>query len=284
MLKTGINFSKQGFALSDEELMKLLRDVGFDTFFCGWNPDDSATDALCELAARHGMVYESVHAPFRGISHIWEEGEKGDAYTAQLKQVVDSCHRFGIGYMTVHAANAPRFNNNGPHGSKFSEIGAQRFASVAEYAGKRGVKIAIENVEFPDREMLSLVRYLEERGLQQGFGTLYDVGHWHCYPCRLDFADCFGKHLIGTHVHDNFGIQDPQVITWDDDSHVLPFDGTLDYRKVGETLKRCGFSGSITLELSRTRDGTLPWYKDYDADRFYADAHERAVHLAKLCE
>ena len=283
MRKIGINFSKQGFDLSDEALMHLLRDVGFDSFFCGWNPDDAATEALCELAAKCGMQYESVHAPFRGISHIWEEGEKGDAYVAELKRVVDTCHRFGIGYLAAHAANAPRFNNNGPHGSKFSEIGAQRFADVVAYAGERGVKVAIENVEFPDREMLSLVRFLEEQGLEQGLATLFDVGHWYCYPSDLDFAKEFGKHLIGTHVHDNFGQCDPRTITWDDDSHVLPFDGTIDYRKVGKTLKDCPYPASITLELARTRN-LLPWYADYTPEAFFATAAERARHLAKLCE
>ena len=282
MRKIGINFSKQGFDLTDEDLMRLLEDVGFDSFFSGWHSDDNATAALCDLAAKHGLQYESVHAPFRGISHIWEEGEKGDAYVAELKRVVDTCHRFGIGYMAAHAANAPRFNNNGPHGSKFSAIGEARFAEVVEYAAERGVKIAIENVEFPDREMLSLVRALETRGLKKGFGTLFDVGHWYCYPSDLDFAAEFGNHLLGTHVHDNFGQADPRTITWDDDSHVLPFDGTIDYRKVGTILKACS-PCSITLELARTRN-LLPWYADYTAEQFFATAAERARHLATLCD
>ncbi len=283
MRKIGINFSKQGFSLTDEELMRLLAEVGFDSFFCGWNEDDHATDALCELAAKHGLQYESVHAPFRGISHIWQDDEKGAAWPALLRRVVDSCYRFGIGYLTLHAANAPRYNNNGPHGSLYSELGARRFADAAAYAAERGVKIAIENVEFPGREMLPLVRYLHERGPDAGFGTLYDVGHWSCYPCDLDFAEHFGGYLIGTHVHDNFGIRDPQTVTWDDDSHLLPFDGTIDYRRVGETLKRCS-PCSITLELSRTRDGALPWYADYTPEQFFATAADRARHVAMLCE
>ena len=283
MRKIGINFGAQGFQLTDEEVMRLLRDVGFDSFFYGWNSDDQATGRICELAAKYGLEYESVHSPFRGISHIWEEGEKGDAYVAELKRVADTCHRFGIGYMTTHAANAPRFNNNGPHGSKFSAIGEERFAEIVEYAGERGVKVAIENVEFPDREMLSLVRALEARGLEKGLATLFDVGHWHCYPADMDFAEAFGKYLIGTHVHDNFGQRDPRTVTWDDDNHLLPFDGTIDYRKAGETLKRCPYPASITLELARARF-LLPWYAEYTPEQFFATAAERARNLAKLCE
>ena len=257
--------------------------AGFDTFFTGFHTDLHVTESICTLAEKYGVCYESVHAPFNGISHIWQDDEKGAAWVGALKQVADTCRRFGIGYMTVHAANAPRYNNNGPHGSLYTELGAARFAEIAAYAAGQGVKMAIENVEFPDREMISLLAYLKEHAPREGFATLYDVGHFSCYPCALDFATAFGDCLVGTHVHDNFGIRDPRVITWEDDSHLLPFDGTIDYRAVGDTLKRCSYRGSITLEISRGR-APLPWYGDYTPEAFFATAHERALHVAQLAE
>ncbi len=286
MLKTGINFNDHGFKTDSDTLMRVIAEAGFDTFFCGWTADDNVTAKLCELGAKYGVRYESMHAPFVGMYHIWEDNEKGVAWVDKLKAVIDTCHRFGIGYTTVHATNMPQFNNNGPIGSHYNELGAGRFATVAEYAAKRGVKIAIENTEFPQKEMLSLVRFLEERGLEKGFGTLWDVGHWNCYPAPegFDFADNFGKHLIGTHVHDNFGQKDPQVITWNDDSHVLPFDGTIDYRRIGDAMKRSNYQGTITLEVFKNHCHDLTWYNDYTLESFYRDAHDRAVHLARLCE
>ena len=283
MLKTGINFGKQGFELTDEALMAHIAAAGFDAFFTGFSADPHVTEELCRLAVQYGVFYESIHAPFGGISHIWQEDEKGAAWVNTLKQVVDTCRRFGIGYMTVHAANAPRYNNNGPHGSLYTELGAARFAQVAASAAEQGVKMAIENVEFPDREMVSLLAYLKEYAPREGFATLYDVGHFSCYPCALDFATAFGDCLVGTHVHDNFGIRDPRVITWEDDSHLLPFDGTIDYRAVGETLRRCHYQGTVTLEVSRGR-APLPWYEDYTPESFFATAHERALHVAQLAE
>ena len=283
MLKTGINFGKQGFDITDEELMSEIAAAGFDSFFSGWHDDEHVTEAVRKLADKYGLCYESIHAPFRGISHIWQDDEQGTQWVRTFKRVADVCAHCGIDYMTVHAANAPRYNNNGPHGSLYTELGASRFAEAAAYAADRGVKIAVENVEFPDREMLSLMEYLSKNAPREGFATLFDVGHWSCYPCELDFADAFGSHLIGTHVHDNFGIRDPRVITWEDDSHLLPFDGTIDYRAVGDTLKRCSYRGSITLEISRGR-APLPWYGDYTPEAFFATAHERALHVAQLAE
>lgn len=283
MLKTGIQFSKQGYEISDADLLRLYADVGFGSFFTGWVSEGDFNDRTADVAAKCGLVWESIHAPFGGITDIWKEGEKGDAWVAKLKAVADTCARYSIPYMTVHTMNVPRYNNNGPCGSRFSQLGADRFAEVVSYCGERNVKASFENVEFPQREMESLIKELEKRGLEKGMAVTYDVGHWHCYPCELDFADAFGKYLIGTHVHDNFGVKDPQIITWDDDSHLLPFDGTLDYRKVGDTLRRCDYRGTITLEISRDRVG-MPWYKDYTVEQYFATAAERAAHVARLCE
>lgn len=286
MLKTGINFNDHGFKTDSDTLMRIIAKAGFDTFFSGWSADESVMDRLAELGAKHGVGYESMHAPFGGMYHIWEDNEKGAAWVDRLKAVIDSCARLGVGYTTVHATNMPQFNNNGPIGTHFNDLGASRFATVAEYAATRGVKIAIENTEFPQKEMLSLVQFLAERGLDAGFGTLWDVGHWNCYPAPagFDFAEHFGKYLIGTHVHDNFGQKDPQVITWNDDSHVLPFDATIDFRQVGDTLKRSSYQGTITLEVFRTHCHDLKWYEDYTLESFYKDAHDRAVHLARQCD
>lgn len=283
MLKTGVQFNKQGYEISDADLLRLYADVGFSSFFTGWVSEGDFNDRTADTAAKCGLVWESIHAPFAGINDIWKEGEKGDAWVARLKAVADTCVRYGIPYMTVHATNVPQYNNNGPCGSRFSQLGVDRFAEVVSYCGERNVKASFENVEFPQKELETLIKELEKRGLEKGMGITYDVGHWNCYPCDLDFADAFGKHLIGTHVQDNFGVKDPQVITWDDDCHLLPFDGTMDYRKVGETLRRCNYQGTIILEISRTRVG-MPWYKDYTVEQYFATAAERAAHVARLCE
>ena len=81
---------------------------------------------------------------------------------------------------------------------------------------------------------------------------------------------------------DNFGNRDPHVITWDDDSHVLPFDGTVDFRWVGAELNRLSFNGVLMIELGRS--GAIPWYNNYKAEEWLAEAHTRIMHLNALCE
>lgn len=281
MRNIGIGFDPYGFALSDEETMRLLKSVGFTCFFCSWHKEIRA-EHVRELAEKYGLTYESIRAPFSGIRTIWEDCAEGEEWVKRLCRTVDRCQRFGVKYMTVRAMNLPQYNSNTQDGSAYTLLGAERFARVAEYAGERGVKMSLENVEFPQKELLSLLSFLEVRGLGNAVGVTYDVGHWNCYPCDLDFAEAFGKYLIGTHVHDNFGQTDPTIITWNDDCHLLPFDGTLDYKFVADTLKRCDYHGSIMLEIARREP--VAWDSENAAEIFFQTAYERACRVASLCD
>ncbi len=282
MLKTGIFFSSYGYEGVDfESIMSGIAAAGFDSFSTYYY-DAEKTEQICKLAVKYGVEYESVHAPFGGISSIWSDGEAGDEWVERLEEVAKICSDFGIKYYTVHCANTGKYNNNGPYGSLYTEIGFERFRRIVDASARLGVKASLENVEFPQRELKSLTEALRATG-SDGWGITWDVGHWNCYPSQLDFASTFGDRLIGTHVHDNFGNTDSQVITWEDDCHILPFDGTIDYREVGKTLKGLNYGGSITLEVGRSK--LLPWYEDYgDIESFLRAAHERASHVARLCE
>ena len=148
MLKTGINFHDQGYHTDHETTMRLIREAGFDCIFSGWTDDINVTDQICNLAAKYGVAYEAVHAPFGGISHIWEDNEQGAVWVDRLKHIADICQRFGIGYMTIHVTECKQFNPR-YFPSRVTAIGVQRYAEIIEYAAERGVKAAIENTEFP---------------------------------------------------------------------------------------------------------------------------------------
>lgn len=281
MLKTGINFSKFGYELSDADAMKCIRDAGFDTFFTG-TLDEEKTAFFKETGEKLGLRYESVHAPFRGINCMWDEGEKGDAYVKQLCDVAELCKKYEIGYFTLHCMNVPQFNVDVTEPLKWSELGLDRFRRVVAYAAECGVKACFENVEFPHFELKGLLDALRTDGYPS-LGFTWDVGHEHCYPAAgFEVADVFGDLLVGTHVHDNFGQKDPHVITWNDDSHVLPFDGTIDFRKVGQSLKKCGYTGTVTLETGRKE--LVPWYRDLAIEEFLDMAHTRALRIVRWYE
>jgi sugar phosphate isomerase/epimerase len=163
---------------------------------------------------------------------------------------------------------------------KPTAFGIENYGKVVEYASEKGVKIAFENTEGTEYldAVLNAYKHLE------CVGFCWDSGHEMCYNYSENLLERHGDVLIATHINDNLGIRDYNgKIFWHDDLHLLPFDGTMDYRKVGATLRRCNYQGTITLEISRTRVG-MPWYKDYTVEQYFATAAERAAHVARLCE
>lgn len=284
MLKTGIGFNKYGFdSLTDGQVLATLKSVGFDSFFTGYKDpsDDGLVEARRDEAERLGIKYESLHAPFGGINCMWDEGEKGDEYVERLKNVADVCKRCDIGYFTLHCMNVPQFNVDVTSPLKCSQLGIDRFRRVVEYAEKRGVKACFENVEFPQFELKSLLTALRADGYKS-LGFTWDIGHANCYPGDIDIAEEFGDLLVGTHIHDNFGQSDPHVITWNDDSHILPFDGIIDFRKFASDIKRCGYTGTLTLEVGKRSD--VPWYNVGTLEEYLTMAYERVSHIAAWCE
>lgn len=278
MRKLGISFGSFGYDVDLRRQARAIRNAGFDTCFLSAGRKDLS--AACREIEDAGLKLESMHATFQGVSSVW--GEDGDVWIGMLCRELDLCREFGASCLTAHCMNLPQFNPVGKVKNAFTETGAARFAEVAAYAEKIGVRIAFENVEFPGNELTSLIRWLRERDLLSAVGVTWDVGHWHCYPDGSDFLPTFGDLIVGTHVHDNFGCTDPRLITWNDDCHMLPFDGTVDFRAVGQTLDACGYTGSITLELGRSR--LIPWYAAYpDIDAYLAEAYIRARHAAAFC-
>ena len=287
MLKTGIYLCDYGYDLSAAQSVKLAKQVGFDTFFVDWSADNplGKYEEFADEAAKNGMVFESMHAPYRSIDCMWSHSEKERNFIAQLHGCIDTAARCGVRYVTVHALNAPTWNPESP--KIWSDIGVENFAEIVAYGESKKVFVAFENVEFPHEQLKRLLEILRKR-VPNALRFVWDVGHEHCYcPNRKEcVTDLFGDLLIGTHIHDNFGQKDPNMVTWHDDVHIMPFDGTLDYRIVATRLKQLNYTGSITLELERSprQWRLLPWYRDYTADAFFEEAYTRAHRIAVLCE
>lgn len=280
MLKTGIILSPFGYEPDLKKRLQALKQAGFDAFFTGALSDED-TATVVEEAARLGLIYDSVHAPFGGAGEIWTGGEKGKTLIESIKHVAENCARFGIPYFTMHCQNVPHFNNPSTAENRFNESGYAKFLEITEYAAKLGVKASYENVEFPNKELKTMLSRLRV-DCPEGVAFTWDIGHEHCYPSDIDVPREFGDLIIGTHIHDNFGNTDPNVITWDDDTHVLPFDGTVDWRRVGKELKRLQYGGVLMIELGRS--GAIPWYSEYTYEEWLREAHTRITHVARLCE
>ena len=251
-----------------QQLAHLAR-VGFDGFFTLWEHD--FIEKWANAAARHGLFYQSIHAPYLEAGKLWQAGEDGERVMRELLACLQDCARFDIPIMVAHAFMD--FVDVPP-----TEIGFARHARVLEEAEHLGVTVAFEN----------LVRAGDLAALMQKFRTVpcckfcYDSGHEHCFNVGEDMLALYGDRLCHTHLNDNLGVIDPTLPPVEvpyNDLHLLPGDGTQDYADVMRRIESTPYEGLLCFEIKLRN---VAGRHDHDAymrlpiEEFYALALKRA--------
>ena len=97
------------------------------------------------------------------------------------------------------------------------------------------------------RKFYNLKWALKTFSKDDGVGFCWDCGHENCFTPGQEFMPIFGNRIICTHIHDNNGV-------YNDDRHLLPFDGNIDFKKVIYQLEKANFSGSLMLEVTAANE------------------------------
>ena len=121
-------------------------------------------------------------------------------------------------------------------------------------AREAGIILAIENLpnfkNYPlyphDHEaLLDLFYELDDQTL----GICWDFGHGLMSGNnQVEALTKIGKNLKATHIHDNFK---------DDDQHLIPGIGVMDWKCLMPILRKIGYDGPLMLELDYPNDSTL---------------------------
>ena len=229
MREIGIAITKVP-GMTEEAFVKTAAELGFTATFDMARPQE-VMERLGALCNASGIRFETLHAPFDHINDIWLPGDDGDRMLSELKDCIDKCLMVGAPMAVVHLSS----KQNPP---TITDLGRGRFEELVAYAGKKGVKIAFEN----QRKLFNLAWALETFTPADGVGFCWDCGHEGCFTPEIQFMPLFGSRLICTHIHDNFGV-------FNDDSHLIPFDGALDFHRVARQLREANWQGSLMLEL-----------------------------------
>lgn len=274
-LGTGLGF---GSEIQPVDQLETIKNAGFDAcFYDRMKLASSApTLAFAEKAAKFGLVFQSLHAPFYGMDDIWhdEDGELAKIMEGELIASIDDCAETGVPIVIMHAIIG--MDNFTP-----TDLGIQRLEKVIDRAVQKGVKIAFENTE---GEMY-LERIFDAYGKVENVGFCIDTGHEMCYNFSRDLIGKYGEYLIATHLNDNMGITNPPEITFLDDAHLLPFDGIADWNGIADRLNKCGYDGMLTFELNaKGRKGECPnrIYDSRSFEEYVNEAYARAVKFREI--
>ena len=253
-----------------EDRIERLAEVGWNGVFVGWNGGDLLS--VARTIRERGMIFQSVHAPFVHIDRLWEKREEGEKELLHQIKCLESSVSAGVTLVVEHAIIG--MERNTP-----TQLGIDRFGVLVNRARELGVRLAIENTE-GEIYLETLLNAFKEKHV----GFCIDTGHEMCYNGRKDLIGKYAGRIFCTHLNDNMG-QTGEKITWYDDSHMLPFDGTADWRGIAERLARAGYAGDLTFEFvkgNRPERTTNDRYEKLSFEEYAALALEKAKRFAAL--
>ncbi len=247
---------------SFDDFLRIIKNAGFEYLFCGNDP------MRIKAAQKAGLMMDNLHAPFDGINNMWLPGEEGEQMLARLKDTVDTCAAYDIPKTVIHLSSGltpPRIN----------DLGYKRFNDLVEYAVKKGVRPAFEN----QRMLANLAFMMEEYKDVPEVGFCWDTGHELCFTNGREYMPLFGNRLICVHIQDNHGV-------FNQDQHLLPFDGKVDWEKAARNIKNSPYDGPLMLETwYRTPDITgFMGYEEMTSEQYYARAYAAAERLRTMIE
>lgn len=264
------------FKIPYDAQIRLFKKVGFDGFFSCWEPGCD-TAMLRKAADEENMYFQSIHAPFKKMNHMWVPSDQTETAVSELIDCLRDCAKFNVPIMVCHVFIG--FEDHNP-----TPFGIENYTRVVREAEKLGVKIAFENTE--GEEYLTVL--MEAFKDSPAVGFCWDTGHQMCYNPDTDMMALYGKRLLGTHINDNLGVRDYDGKTfWHDDLHLLPFDGIADWNSVAKKIKESGFAGPLTFELNTLskpgRHENDP-YERMDIVDYLTQAYIRACRVAALVQ
>ena len=263
-----------GFKETPCEQMKLVKSVGWDGIFTGWSKEEDLEE-YAKCADANKLIYQSVHAPFGNVDKLWESEIDGDKYADEQIECIRRSHDVGVDLVVAHAII-------GMEKCTPTTLGLRRFEKIFNVAENLGVTVALENTEGE----IYVETLMKEFGSSDRVRFCIDTGHEMCYNSSRDIIGKYADKLICTHLNDNMG-QTGDIITWYDDSHLLPFDGVGNWDGIADRLRKAGYKNHLTFELTRNNKperNTHDRYAHLDFEGFAALSLERAKRFRDILE
>ena len=142
-----------------------------------------------------------------------------------------------------------------------TDLGRKRFDDFVNYAAKKNIRIAVEN----QRLLGNIATILEIYGPETNVGFCWDVGHEKCFAHGREYLPLFPDRCIATHIHDN-------NCRHNVDEHILPYDGSIDFRHTADLIHRYNINSTLMLEIDLPHEGSDK-YRNLSVEQFTAKAY-----------
>jgi len=150
------------------------------------------------------------------------------------------------GILVVHTS-IPGEERGGPHTFLFLDSVKRILEKIP-----RGVRVAIENSTTSSGTAMATIDIAGSFPAGR-VGVCIDVGHAHVGESAPSAIMAASNRLLNVHCSDNEG---------DEDDHLIPGEGTLDWHRVIKALRSAAYEGPLTMEIRDTLRGIE---KDYSS-------------------
>ena len=221
-------------------------------------PPDSAP--FREALESSGLYPHTIHAPFKSINLAsMDEGERKES-VAQVAAAMRFHAEVGGQTIVVHPSGSPTSPDvplyTRENVGTATEMAHRSVSELVRVGEETGVRMALENLVgkmgFPARplETMQELRSFMADLPAEYVGICHDIGHTRLR--KLDVAEearIASERLYALHIQDGFS---------DEDDHLPPGHGTIDFDSFRQALEDIGFDGAWTMEvLATNHPGTV---------------------------
>jgi sugar phosphate isomerase/epimerase len=250
-----------------EPYLRRIADAGFThVHWCHeWNTDGLyASDEVRQIAGwldDYGLRVLDLHGSHGVMKrwYSWDEPERR-AGVELVNNRIAVAESLGSRTVVLHAVG----EDDSRHGrERFLTPLCESLDALKPYAEERNVRLAIENMPEDD---FGVIRELLAEYPREFLGLCYDSGHGNMGGEGLRHLTALKERLIAVHLHDNKGF---------DDSHDVPFAGTIDWDLLAGIMAESSYDGCVSLE-SNMRGESI------DEAEYLALAYKTAARLSSM--
>lgn len=242
-----------GYNVSFEERYRQIKKAGFDCVMLWWSDKFGRGDGYQEdvqFARDAGLIVENIHAPVHEQNFLSIDNLDGKNVFDNYLQNVNDCSKNSIPTMVVHLPDDTYPLNN---------MGMERLRAIILKAEDKGIQIAFENLR-----NINNLTFVLDSFRSRYVGYCYDSCHHKNYAPNDDLLKRFGNRLMALHLQDNGGKHN---------QHQLPFDGSIDWTEVMDSISLTGYKGATSLE-------PMNWdYEQLSIQEFLLLAYQKAKEL-----
>ena len=229
---------------------------------------------LRKYAEDKGVTFNQSHAPF---ASSFKDEEKTKKRFTEITEAIKRASYLGVENIVVHPCQHLAYAEKSNPELLF-EYNMKFYSRLIPYCEEYGIRVAVENM-WQRTGMINhstcsrpneFIRYIDELN-NDCFVACLDIGHAALVREDLpDFIRALGnKRLKCLHVHDVDGTND---------SHTLPYYGSIQWEKVMKALAEIGYTGDLTFEAKSFLSG-VPANLCADGERFMVSVGRQLISI-----